>query len=234
MLAGDESLNCETWSVLNEIRERKVFVFGSGSEDESYCNSAGWSLSSIEEAALILARGTFTICDGTMVINKNDDESEYDRILYETLKIAAHRKIPMLVTNPDKVRPDEGLPPMPGAIGDIYAEMLESSEEACRLLKRIGKPFQEVYDLALWGKSKERACMIGDALETDVTGGQKYGIDTIWIVADGIHGPDVMATGKRFEEGANAILHEFNTHTKETYAGSQNLSPTHILKHFQW
>jgi ribonucleotide monophosphatase NagD (HAD superfamily) len=183
---------------------------------------------------LIIARGTFTICDGVSVINKNYDEANYNSILYETLKTAARRKIPMLVTNPDKVRPDEGLPPMPGAIGDMYAELLDSSEEAQRLVKRIGKPFQEVYDLALHGKNKVRACMIGDALETDVTGGQKYGIDTIWIVKDGIHGPDVIGTGSKFEDGVNSILSDFNSQGKVTYAGSQKLSPTYTLKNFRW
>jgi ribonucleotide monophosphatase NagD (HAD superfamily) len=237
MLAGDyESLTSEkTWSVLKDMRERKVLVFGSGSEDETYCTSAGWSLASIEDATLLLARGTFTICNGDSVLYKNHDETHYNRILYETLVAAARKNIPMLVTNPDKIRPDEGLPPMPGAIGDLYAKMLDSSQEAqSLLLKRIGKPFTEVYDLALRGRTISRACMIGDALETDITGGQNYGIDTIWIVKDGIHGPDVNNKGNNFEDDANDIINQFNEKTNGTYADGQKLSPTYILKHFRW
>ena len=31
--------------------------------------------------------------------------------------------------------------------------------------------------------------MVGDALETDITGGKWANIDTLWVVNDGIHAP---------------------------------------------
>mmetsp|Transcript_8836 Transcript_8836/g.12587 ORF Transcript_8836/g.12587 Transcript_8836/m.12587 type:complete len:389 (-) Transcript_8836:64-1230(-) len=241
MLAGDETLACETWSMLSEImkdetKSKKVFVFGSGSEDEEYCTSSGWALAPIEEANLILARGTFTINDGTgNVVKKKEDEEEYFRVLQKSLEVAASRKIPMLVSNPDKVRPDKGLPPMPGAIGDAYENQLEDGEGK-NLVKRIGKPFKEVYDLALGDHQSDPsiACMVGDALETDVTGGSRVGCTTVWVVKDGIHGPAIMEKGNgSHESGSIDMLQEFNVKSG-TYAGDSVLSPDICLPHFRW
>lgn len=235
MLAGDETLGCEIWSVLKDIEEKTVFVCGSGNEDESYCTSSGWTLAPIEEANLIVARGTFTICNGETVVDKNDDEAEYFRVLEESLQIAAKRKVPMLVSNPDKVRPDKGFPPMPGAIADQYSAILaESGEEVDSLLRRIGKPFPEVYQLALKGKDPSKACMVGDALETDVTGGARNDISTVWVVNDGIHGPDVHEKGgDSFKDGAAAVVEQFNQ-KDGTYTMGQQLKPSIVLPHFRW
>ena len=108
MLCGDESLECDTWNAIKMMQssgQKTVFVYGSGDQDEEYCESAGWKLGSIIEANLIIARGTFTINDGSgNVVSKKTDENEYNRVMNETLAIAAERKIPMLVCNPDKVR----------------------------------------------------------------------------------------------------------------------------------
>jgi HAD superfamily hydrolase (TIGR01450 family) len=230
MLARDTSLGCETWSILSELKGKRVFVFGSGNGDEEYCTSCGWTLSSLIEADLILARGTFTICNDSTIVKKQDDEDKYFRVLQESLSKAASLKIPMLVSNPDKVRPDEGLPPMPGAIGDAYEAML--GDENTRLVKRIGKPFPEVFQLALNKRDKSRAVMIGDALETDVTGGASMGITTVWATNDGIHGPDILEKGS-LEEGTLAVLDAFNENDG-TYAKETVLRPSYIIPHFRW
>ena len=231
MLSTDPTLGCQTWPVLTGIQDKKVFVFGSGHQDDVYCESAGWNLSSIEEANLIVARGTFTICDGATTILKTENEEEYYRVLEESLARAATRKLPMFITNPDKVRPDEGFPPMPGAIGDAYAKFLEISDGE-KLIKRIGKPFPEVFELALNGRDPMKACMVGDALETDVTGGSCFGINTIWVTQDGVHGP-AIAESSSLEEGAGAVLDEFNAR-KGTYANGRVLRPSIVLPHFRW
>lgn len=233
MLAGDDTLGCAGWSKLDEISDRKVLVLGSGSDDESYCTSCGWTLASINEANLIVARGTFTINNGDTIVLKQDDEEKYFGLLREVLQLAAQRKVPMLVCNPDKVRPDEGFPPMPGAIADQYAEIIGTSAEVDSLIRRIGKPFPEVYELALQGRDLSKACMVGDALETDVTGGSKAGIKTVWVVNDGIHGPDVNGKGSTFHEGATIVLQEFNN-KEGTYANEIELQPSIVLGHFRW
>jgi HAD superfamily hydrolase (TIGR01459 family) len=233
MLEGDSSLECDSWPVLTKIRQdggNKVFVLGSGNEDEEYCVACGWTLAPVEEADLILARGTFTICDGMTIVKKEEDENEYFNILNTSLAAAAEKKMPMLVSNPDKVRPDEGLPPMPGAIGDSYEALLGNDADV--LVKRIGKPFPEVYQIALKGKDASKAVMIGDALETDVTGGSAVNIATAWCVNDGIHGQDVNKKAT-IQEGANAVLDAFNE-KDGTYAKERVLRPTFVVPHFRW
>ena len=166
MLSGDPSLQCSNWNVLSDLissNKKNVFVFGSGDGDEQYCSSCGWTLTSMEDADLILARGTFTINDGSgNIVTKKEDEKEYYDALNEALETAAARKVPMLVSNPDKVRPDKGLPPMPGAIADSYENLLGGDRN---IVKRIGKPYPEVYELALQGISDPSdVIMVGDAL----------------------------------------------------------------------
>ena len=241
MLAGDKSLGCSSWNILTDLIEsnkKKVFVFGSGDGDEEYCNSSGWELAPIDECDLILARGTFTINDGNTVTSKKDDEENYFSVLQKSLEIAATKKIPMLVSNPDKVRPDKGLPPMPGAIGDSYETVLGGGKEATLLVKRIGKPFPEVYELALEGNSESlsKTIMVGDALETDVIGGTNFGCATMWVINDGIHGPTIKEKideeGGSFEKGISSVLKTFNDN--KGLMDDAALSPSFIVPHMRW
>ena len=225
-------------SNLIENNKRKVFVFGSGDKDELYCTTAGWELALVEEADLIVTRGTFTINDGTTVVSKNENEDEYWKIMEQSMTIAAQRKVPMLVTNPDKVRPDASRNPMPGSIGDTYerfiwcshcAPMGDMTEEDARtFVKRIGKPFQEVYDIALNGSDASNAIMIGDALETDVTGGNAVGCSALWVIKDGIHNVEAN------EKGEQRVLDGFNANSYATYAYGKKVNPDFVADHFRW
>jgi HAD superfamily hydrolase (TIGR01459 family) len=236
MLSGDESLGCEPWDVLSGIRasgNQNVFVLGSGDGDQEYCESCGWTLAPVEEASLIIARGTFSINDGFSVINKKEEPERYEDMLEKKLNEAAVRRIPMLVANPDKVRPDVERPPMPGKIGDTYEQALGGGPEAEALVKRIGKPFHDVYDIALRDATDfSRVCMVGDALETDVTGGYSVGIKTVWVLLDGIHGPDLKGK-ESLLQGAMLVLDNFNA-MEGTYAKGRSLSPSVILRHFRY
>ena len=247
ILRGEaEFVSGNNWQIFADKQEqRNVFVFGSGDDDEEYCTSAGWTLSSIDYADLILARGTFTINNGSSVLSKTEDEAEYWRVMEESMMKAARWKLPMLVSNPDKVRPGASPPPpMPGAIGDAYERFVwtthchpvgDMTEESAReYVKRIGKPFREVYDIALkniGGDSsvgRNRAIMVGDALETDAVGGHSAGIDMLWVTQDGIHGKDVE------EKGADAVLTNFNGMSEFTYAYGKEVMPRYLTSHFRW
>lgn len=232
------------WDVLDSIlssnREpAKVFCFGSGDKDEEYLESCGWKLSSMETADVIVARGTFTIMDGFSVVDKIDDGKEaYFKAYHEQLSKAAERSLPMIVSNPDKIRPDADRSPMPGTIGSDYEGALKRrdiSMDTESVVKYIGKPFVDVFEIALRGKNRSRVCMIGDALETDVTGGSTLGIDTIWVVSDGIHNEDIERKGNgSLEVGCSAVLDEFNQRSSDTYAKGRQVSPNLILPHFRW
>lgn len=228
------------WNMLESIwnsekEQPNVFCFGSGEGDEKYLESCGWKLSPMETADLIVARGTFTINDGSTVVHKtHSGEDAYFQAYKEQLAKAAERKIPMIVANPDKIRPDADRSPMPGTIGNDYEKMLSDSIGSVELVKYIGKPFEDVYEIALRGKDRSRVCMVGDALETDVTGGSVFGIDTIWVINDGIHNIDVESMGNgSLQTGCSAVLQQFNQ-IPGTYAKGRQLSPTTILPHFRW
>jgi HAD superfamily hydrolase (TIGR01459 family) len=228
----------QSWALLDSIvgnpDNRKVFCFGSGDGDEEYLASCGWTLADINDANLIVARGTFVINDGTTVTDKTlDGDEAYQTRFEQAIRQAAERRIPMIVANPDKIRPDADRSPMPGGIGDAYEHAL-GDDDKTGLVKRIGKPFEDVYEIALRNKDRSKACMIGDSLETDVTGGSAEGIATIWVVNDGIHYDDVLAKGEgSLSNGCTAVLEDFNK-LEGTYAKGRQLSPTFVLPHFRW
>lgn len=252
-LSGDDLGGCcEPWNIVTQIRtnnqqygkDNKVFVLGSEeARDVPYVEACGWKFSPIDEADLILACGTFAVNDGTGEINKRTDAVAYNSALQKSLQTAARRGIPMLVSNPDKVRPDYERPPMPGRLGDMYEQALirngRTAADAEALVKRIGKPFEDVYDIALKDTvDLSRACMVGDALETDVTGGSAAGIDTVWILEDGVYMPELdaaAASGKSLLEGATSVLNDFNDKKETSYAkGKPNQMPTVAMAHFRW
>lgn len=223
------------WSKIRDVSadNRKAVVLGSGDGDVEYLQGCGWTVDSADEASLVVARGTFTVNDGnsSRVVHKRDDADAYETALQATLQACAARRLPMLVTNPDKVRPDVERPPMPGKIGDAYEAALaqQGVDDPASYVKRIGKPFSDVYDMCLAGVDKTRACMVGDALETDVTGGALAGIATVWVLMDGIHSPDV----ETLDDASNAV-DEFNQNSGNTYAKGKTLQPDFLLAHFRW
>lgn len=235
LLSGELIPGCEDWEELRAVRDgqrRKALVLGSGEGDEEYCKSAGWELSSLQEASLIVARGTFTVNDGSQLIHKRDDPRMYEEKLQETLNEAAKLKIPMLVCNPDKVRPDAERPPMPGRLGADYSSLLGGGDAAEKLVKCVGKPFSDVYRIAMSSGEVDpkRVCMIGDALETDVLGADASGLHSLWILKDGVYGPVLK---EPIEVTSQFILAEFNAE-KDTYAKDTILSPTYTADHFNW
>lgn len=132
---------------------------------------------------------------------------------------------------------------MPGKLGDLYeTELMKfgglSSDEAETFVKRIGKPFSDVYDIALQNNSdRSRVCMVGDALETDVTGGSMVGIETIWILKDGVYAPEFndKVDDKGIMDVATKIIQDFNQEKETTYAkGLSDQLPTIAMSHFRW
>lgn len=211
---------------------KTCFMLGSGDGDREYLEScSGWTVvDSIKDASLLLARGTFTIHE---TINKNDDGLEaYDTALLEILQAAAQRKVPMLVANPDFTRPDADRSPMPGSIGAMYKEVVAQTGETedVDLVYSIGKPFPVVYDALLsGGRDRSRVCMVGDALETDVLGGHWYGIDTVWVTADGVHRCDVSSALTTLND-----WNELSSNDMFRYSDGNIKCPTYQIDHFKW
>ena len=234
-------------------KQLSAVVFGSGDGDEEYLNSCGWQLAdSIETADLIVSRGTFVVESKEQRVHKNENQegywSAYQTALQEAAK--ADRPIPMVVCNPDKIRPDADKSPMPGTIGVAYQDLLQQHhpEESRNedLILSLGKPFSGVYEIALASIAEEnddddegsidksRVVMVGDALETDVTGATATGIDSVWVIRDGVHNQDIAEASQSLQDGCEAVLQDFNKHSESTYAQGRQVSPTVVLPHFRW
>lgn len=86
--------------------------------------------------------------------------------------------MPMLCLNPDLevVKITGERHPCAGVIGRQY-EVIGGK------VTWFGKPYAEIYDMCLAGLNvpKQRILAVGDSLETDIPGGQNYGIDTLLI-----------------------------------------------------
>jgi len=222
----------------NELQGNKVFVFGNGEEDEEYIESAGLKFAEIEDADFILARGMFTMHDSEDVLYREGDKkcSYWENEATRSLQIASQMQTPMLVTNPDFVRPDGNDSPMPGKLASSYELILASGYCAKRRVFYVGKPHSLVYDEAqrLLAEAngglpidKSRICGIGDSLLHDIEGARRAGIDSIFI-ANGIH---AQALGmQQGVPGQDVKLEDVNALCKEMMART----PTHVVPHFQW
>jgi len=131
-----------------------------------------------------------------------DDEGfDWFPDLNKTVNILRKRPIPVIVANTDKAYPvsesDVGI-----AIGGIAA-MLESI--IGRQFIRFGKPdsqmFMFAYDLIREYRtiSKKQIVMVGDTLQTDILGGNKFGLDTVLVLSGNTLPKDaetrIIATG---------------------------------------
>ena len=95
-------------------RGLRAFVFGNGDDDEAYLVSCGVAPARVEEADCLLARGLFATLPGGPLAWDADDACD------DVLAAAAARGLPLVVANPDLVRPDGRASPMPGRLMARY------------------------------------------------------------------------------------------------------------------
>lgn len=115
-----------------------------------------------------------------------DDEGfNWYEDLNKTVNILRKRTIPVIVANTDKAYPvsinDVGI-----AIGGIAA-MVESiiGKQFIRFGKPDSQMFMFAYDLIRDYRpiSKKQIVMVGDTLQTDILGGNKFGLDTVLVLS---------------------------------------------------
>ena len=168
----------------------KIHLLSSGADDEEYVRKCGKIYSPIEQADFILARGLFTILGGGSHYLHNPFQEYSVEEETRLLQIALSRKpggLPLLVANPDTVRPDGEDSPMPGLLAERYSKMGATD------IRLIGKPHPLIYEacrqqLADAGidASVANIAAVGDSLHHDVLGANRNGIDSIFI-AGGVH-----------------------------------------------
>jgi HAD superfamily hydrolase (TIGR01459 family) len=157
-----------------------------------------------------------TPADASFVLNTGPDDlrdpttpAEFEDVLAACMAA----KLPMVCGNPDMEVIRGGQRIMcAGALAARYMEMGGD----CRLL---GKPDPAIYGpvLAMLGLEKSRVLAVGDALNTDITGAARVGVDSCWVLG-GIHLAETGGDFSRAEAGARA----------------KGLAPVAIIPSFGW
>ena len=203
---------------------KKAFVIGNGEDDQEYMSSAGYEISSPEYADIIVARGTFSVLDGTFITSYPiADNLMKDIDIY--LQRCLLRNLKMFVTNPDIMRPGSNSP-MPGQIGERYTSIGGD-------VSYIGKPHNEVYikcfDLIQSYSTKpiprSRICGIGDSLLHDIKGANDFGIVSIWT-ANGVHANEMHTSEGAAEFASDDIMNDILDRYK--------VKPHFMIPKFRW
>ncbi len=174
-----------------------MFVTGNGDDDIKYLESCNCISVAASEADFILARGNFAIHN-----TRYSDANQLMQDIQPHLQQCGARNLPLVVTNPDCLRPG-GLTPMPGRFpGRLHSEMAPYAR-----IHYIGKPHAQVYAecmsaLSFGDAAASRVCCIGDSLEHDVQGATKMGFDSLWIM-NGVHCEDLGT-----QEGSKELADE--------------------------
>ena len=146
-------------------------------------------------------------------------------------RAAAARKIPLCVANPDvETVSGSELIAMPGALAMWYAEAFEEThpgEDASGYVCEMGKPDAVAYD-ALLGEfgvdAGGKIVAVGDSLAHDIAGGERAGLDTVFVCGTGIHVDDVRRAKESEDEG-EAL--------RRLYA-ARGATPTYVVEKLRW
>lgn len=211
----------------------RCLVFGNGADDEAYVRECGKVASPVQQADFLLARGLFTILGaGTDLLRDPFAEYSLERE-EELLQTALERRpggLPLLVANPDLLRPDGADSPMPGQLAARYKAMGATD------IRLVGKPHPLIYeacrqklDAAGLGGGAARVAAVGDSLHHDVLGAARNGVDSIFICS-GVHCTDLGVPQAQAVPPAPEKLEALLTGFADETDG---VTPTHTLAAFR-
>jgi len=128
----------------------------------------------------------------------------------EMLRPAAEAGVPAICTNPDiMMLTPQGLAPAAGSIAKIY-------EALGGTVSWVGKPHRAMYEYAYricGAPPKDRIVAIGDSMEHDIFGAQRFGISSVLIhlgVSSGIARKELESVAEKAGLGMPAILERFS------------------------
>jgi len=210
----------------------RCFVFGNGDDDEEYVRECGKVASPIDQADFILARGLFCMLGAGPDLLRQPTAPYTAKAEAEVLAKALARRpggLPLLVANPDEIRPDGNDSPMPGQLARRYRELGAAD------VRLVGKPHPLIYKacnrkLEALDLPSRRVAAVGDSLHHDVLGAHRNGIDSV-LICSGVHStelgiPQAEAVPPAPERLA-ALVDDF---VAEHGDGSR---PTHIITAFR-
>lgn len=165
------------------------------SESAHYIESAGLKTLPVRDV------NSSNIDKVNALIFMDDEGFDWFEDLNKTVNLLRKRTIPAIVANTDYAYPvsktDVGI-----AIGGL-AQMIETI--VGKKFIRFGKPdsqmFMFAYDLIRDYRqiSKKQIVMVGDTLQTDIMGGNKFGLDTVLVLTGNTQASDyenrIQATG---------------------------------------
>eukprot|EP01038_Epipyxis_sp_PR26KG_P006197 gene6197-8535_t len=206
------------------VRPFRVFVIGSGDEDEEYVSSCQCDLARPEDADLVLVRGTLTTLSSSKALVKYVNAQSLVENVSQILDICTKRSLPMLITNPDFTRPG-CMSPMPGMIGRIYQNLSPSST-----ITYIGKPYSFIYDVckdisSFRTMDKSRICCVGDSLDHDIVGANRNQYDSVWTM-NGVHSNELGTAEGSLQEPNDQLIHNLLGSKKE-------MMPTYSIAAFR-
>ena len=209
----------------------RCFVFGNGADDEEYVRSCGKVVAPIEQADFILARGLFTMLGaGPDMLRKPEApySAKAEAGVLARAMARAPGGLPLLVANPDLLRPDGADSPMPGQLAARYVAMGGAD------VRLVGKPYALVYDacraeLARAGVGADaRVAAVGDSLHHDVLGAHRNGVDSVFV-AGGVHYKELGVPQAQAVAPDSARLDALLDGFAD---GHDGLRPTHVLAGF--
>lgn len=194
-----------------------------------------FTAATMDSVDFILAHGTeaFGAGDGAPPTPASRDD------LKALARAAAERKIPLCVANPDVVTVSGSeLIEMPGTLALWYAEAFAETrpgEDARAYVCEMGKPDAVIYGALLdeFGIAKTqsgvggtRIVAVGDSLAHDIAGGERAGLNTVFVSGTGIHVDDVRrARESEGEDEDDALRRLYDAY---------GATPTYVVERLRW
>jgi HAD superfamily hydrolase (TIGR01450 family) len=137
-----------------------------------------------------------------------DDEGfDWQPDINRAINLLRRRTLPVVVANADKVYPVHGndVAVAVGGIADLIEGILD------KRFVRFGKPDAYMFSYAFGrasalmpGLRRKDILMVGDTLETDIRGGNKFGIDTVLVLSG-----NTAAEGYQLAIDASGVIPDY-------------------------
>lgn len=181
-----------------KVREGTVAYLGK-KDSAYYIESAGLIPKPLAECAESDPIGALALLD--------DEGFDWQPDINRAINLLRQKTMPVVVANADKVYPVHGNA-VAVAVGGL-ADLLEGILH--KRFVRFGKPDAYMFAYAfsrasalMPGLRRKDILMVGDTLDTDIRGGNKFGIDTVLVLSG-----NTLRTNYQLEIDASGVIPDF-------------------------
>jgi HAD superfamily hydrolase (TIGR01450 family) len=182
----------------SKVREKTVAYLGK-KDSAYYIESAGLIPKPLSECTDAEPIGALALLD--------DEGFDWQPDINRAINLLRQKTMPVVVANADKVYPVHGNA-VAVAVGGL-ADLLEGILE--KRFVRFGKPDAYMFAYAFSrasaitpGLRRKDILMVGDTLETDIRGGNKFGIDTVLVLSG-----NTARSNYQLEIDASGVIPDF-------------------------